>query len=120
MACIDLNSDEQRVLTLDFACVVLQLGDILEGVEWHDSVVVVCGECHHGRVHLLLGVVERAVLDQVVETSIFFTASEIRTPKVANRKLVESEHIVHWNLADNSSIQIWSLICASTDKKTTV
>ena len=53
MAGIDFDSDQKWILSRYLCGVMLELRDIFERVEWHDTVIVVCGEGHHGGVLLL-------------------------------------------------------------------
>jgi hypothetical protein len=79
---------------------MLQLGNILERVEWNNSVIMVSCECHHGWILLLFGCMQRTILDEVVKAAFFLTATEVRAPEMADGELMESKHICDRYLID--------------------
>ena len=121
MSLIDINSRKNG--PIDFrgvAGLVLEFGDVLVGMKWHNSVVVVASRDEHGWVLLFLDVVKWRPVDQEVESAFLVWVAVFGLPEVATGELVESEHIRHWHLWNGTSETLRSLVRGDGDERATI
>lgn len=121
MALVDIHPDENGVVDVHgVAGLVLELGDVLVGVKWDDSVVVVCSGDQHGWVLLLSHVVERRVTDQEVVRSWLVWVPVFCLPEMTTCEFVEAEHVCDWHLWDRAGEEVRPLVGRDCDEGTSV
>lgn len=121
MSLIDINSYKDG--PIDFcgvAGLVLEFGDVLVGMKWHNSIVVVAGRDEHGWVLLFLDVVKWRPVDQEVECALLVWVAVFRLPEVATGELVEPKHVRHWHLWNSTSKKLRSLVRGNSNERTAI
>lgn len=114
MACVNINSREQRALVGDVSLTsgVLELSHILECMKRNNSVIMISCCNEHSWIFLFFDRVQWRILEEVINSTLI-GVSEIRTPEVSDRELLESEHICNWHLTDHACKQLRPLVGAS-------
>jgi hypothetical protein len=116
----DLYSAEEWALALNLTSCVLELSDVLVGVERNHSIIMISSCNEHSWILLGLDVMQRRVLQQEVDVSFIICASIISGPGMSNSKFMESEHICNRHFTYSSSKEIWPLVGSCSNKKTAV